>query len=114
VPVDRSYLTHQTGGPRGTVTREPVGTRPDQEVGPGIPREAEEIVDVVLAVADVDAAGWITEQFHSPPHVDQLADTFLVISRDPRRVDVFLEGTGSLELLAGLQRFALNLDRFGA
>ena len=63
--------------------------------------QAEQLVDVALAVTDMDASSWIAEQRRGLPHVVQPPDALLLLDRNPRRIDLLLERGGPLELLPG-------------
>ena len=62
---------------------------------------AEQLVDVGLPVADVDAPGRVAQLLRGPGQVVQPADALLLLDRDAGGVDAPLEGVGPLELLAG-------------
>ena len=62
---------------------------------------AEQLEDVALAVADVDAPGRVAQQLRGLPEVLQPADALLLLDRDAGGVDLPLQGVGPLELLAG-------------
>jgi putative transposase len=80
--------------------REPVGLHAHQETGLELLRQTEQLVDVALAIADMNAALGRTQQRHRLTQVLEPAVAFLRLDRHPGRVDVPLERPCSLELRA--------------
>jgi hypothetical protein len=78
---------------------EPVHGRAHQKVHARLPGGAEQLEDVGLAVADVDAPGRVAQQLGGQPHVLQPADALLVLDRDAGGVDALLQFVGPLNLL---------------
>src|SRR3954452_8588382 len=81
-----------------TITRTTVDAAPDDEVGAELLGRAEQLVDVALAITNVDAAGRRTEQGHGLAQVLQPADALLGLDGHARRIDLALERGGALEL----------------
>src|SRR4051812_33718133 len=96
--LDR-HLAHGVGDRARPVSREAVDATPDQEVRPELPGQAEQLVDVALAVADMDASSGVAEQRGGLAHVVQPPHALLALDRDARRIDLSLERVGALELL---------------
>nr|WP_247892731.1 hypothetical protein [Azospirillum baldaniorum] len=94
-------LIHHGVDGRIATKGEPIDAGPHQEMRAHLLSQAEQLVDVALAIANVDAASRIAEQFRGPAQVLQPADTLLLLDGNPRRVDLSLEGGGSLELGPG-------------
>ncbi|MCF6119329.1 hypothetical protein L2449_21020 [Mesorhizobium muleiense] len=59
---------------------------------------AEKLVDVALAITDVDASRGIAEQRDRLAHVLQPAEALLLFDGHPRRTDLLFERGGPLEL----------------
>src|SRR4051812_30457017 len=57
---------HYAGDCAAPITGQPVDTRAHQEMGACLARGAEELIDVILPVADIDAAPRVTEQRVGP------------------------------------------------
>src|SRR3954469_7025144 len=70
------------------VSREAVDATPDQEVRPELPGEAEQLVDVALAVADMDASSGVAQRRGGLAHVVQPPHALLALDRDARRIDL--------------------------
>ena len=94
-------LGHDRCHRAGAVLGQPVGTAPDEEVGVQLPCQTEQLPDVALAVADVNAACGIAQQFGGLAQVVQPAHALLALNRHARRIDLPPEGVGALELLPG-------------
>jgi site-specific DNA recombinase len=62
VPSLDRHLAHGVRDRARPVSREALDATPDQEVRPELPGQAEQLVDVALAVADVDASFRLAEQ----------------------------------------------------
>jgi hypothetical protein len=82
----------------GPVARQTIYARADDEMGAEVPGEAEQLVDVALAVADVDAASRVAEETHRPPEAVEPADALLSLDRHAGGVDHPLERRRSPEL----------------
>ena len=93
------HLVHLVGDGVVAIARQPVDAAPDDEVGAELLGGAEQLVDVALAVADMNAACGSTEQCHGLAQVLEPADALLVLDRHPRRIDLALERGRALELL---------------
>jgi len=61
---------------------------------------AKELVDVVLTIADVNAAARISNELRRLAHIRQPPDAFLALNGNTRRIDVTLERRCSLKLRA--------------
>src|SRR5512144_526565 len=95
------HLVHNAGDGGGTVNGEPVDAGPHQKVRSRLLGQAEQFVNVTLAIADANAAPRIAEQFGGSAQVFQPANALLLLNGDPRWVDLPLEGGRSLELRPG-------------
>ena len=73
----------------------------DQKMSAELHCCTEQLVNVALAIADMDTARRFAEQRRRLAQVFQPADALLVLDRNPRWVDFLLKGGGALELLAG-------------
>ena len=78
---------------------EAVDAAADQEVRAQVLRQAEELVDVALAVADVDAALRRADQLGGAAQVVEPADALLLVDRHAGRVDLPLQRRRALELV---------------
>ena len=58
---------------------------------------AEELVNIALPVADVDAAFWIVQKGRGLLHILQPADAFLLFNRHSRGIDFLLESVAANE-----------------
>src|SRR6266481_2009219 len=58
---------------------------------------AEELVNIALPVADVDAAFWIVQKGRGLLHILQPADAFLLFNRHSRGIDFLLESVATNE-----------------
>ncbi len=92
-------LVHRGGNRVITITRKTVDAAPDDEVGTELLGRAEQLVDVALAITNVDAACRRTEQGHGLAQVLKPADALLGLDGHARRIDLALERGGALELL---------------
>src|SRR4051794_39689925 len=91
------HLVHHAVDGRVAVAGEPVDTGSHYEMCSQLLGQAEQLVDIALAITDMDATSRIAEQRRGPAQVLQPADALLLLDEDPRRVDLPLEGGGSLE-----------------
>jgi hypothetical protein len=80
------------------ISSHPINAAPDREMRAEFMGGAEQLVNVALAVADMDAPGRIIEQRSCLAHVLQPANALLLFDGYPRRIDLLLERSGSLEL----------------
>ena len=78
---------------------EAVDAGADQEVRAQVLRQAEELVDVALAIADVDAALRRADQLGRAAQVVEPADALLLVDRHAGRVDLPLQRRRALELV---------------
>src|SRR5271157_2017141 len=62
---------------------------------------AEKLVDVALAITDMDASSWITQKFRGLLQIFQPSDAFLFLDGNSRRIDLFLKRGGPSEFLPG-------------
>src|SRR5271156_2931434 len=58
---------------------------------------AEELVNIALPVADVNAAFWIVQKGRRLLQVFQPADAFLLFNRHPRGIDFLLKSVAACE-----------------
>ena len=72
------HVAHFVGNGVVTVSRQPVDTRSDQEVGAEFLGRAEELVNVALAIADMDASGRVVEQHGGLAQVLQPAEALFL------------------------------------
>ncbi|MER9094744.1 hypothetical protein NKI34_27405 [Mesorhizobium sp. M0700] len=79
------------------VTRRAIDASPHQEMDAEFMGRAEKLVDVALAIADVDASRGIAEQRDRLAHILQPAEA-LLLDGHPHRIDLLFERGGSLEL----------------
>src|SRR3954471_21269184 len=94
-----THFIHLVGHRVMTITRTTVDAAPDDEVGAELLGRAEQLVDVALAITNVDAAGRRTEHGHGLAQVLQPAEALLGLDGHARRIDLALERGGALELL---------------
>ncbi len=91
-------LRHLVRDGAGPVAREPVDAGADNEVGAEFAREAEQLVDVALAVGDVDQAPRLAEELHRLAKAVEPTDALLALDRHAGRVDHPLERRRAFEL----------------
>ncbi|MNY37369.1 hypothetical protein D3C86_1719290 [compost metagenome] len=70
-----------------------------QEVSSELIGQAEQLVDVALAITDMHAALGLVDQGVRLAQVRQPLDAFLLFNRNTRRVDLAFQRAGALELL---------------
>src|SRR6266403_1526951 len=99
-PFDRN-LVHFIGDRVIAVSGQAVDTGPHQEMRSDLLCRAEEFVDITLAITDMDASTWITQQFHGLLQIVQPPDALLFVDWHARRIDLLFERSGPLELLPG-------------
>lgn len=80
------------------VARQSIDASPDKEMGAEFMGRTEELINVALAVADMDASRGCAEQGDRLAHVLKPAEALLLFDGHPCRVGLFLERGGSLEL----------------
>ena len=68
---------------------------------PGLLRRAKQFVDVALSIADMNAPARIIQKLRRLLEVFQPPNTFLLLDRNPRWIDLSLERERSLEFVAG-------------
>src|SRR5690606_2496839 len=91
-------LVHLGGDGMLAVASQPVDAAPDEEMRAEFMGGAEKLIDVALAIADMDTSRGIAEQRVRLAHVLQPAEALLLFDGHPRRIDFLLERSGSLEL----------------
>ena len=84
-----------------SIAGKPVNTGADQEMGAGGLGHTEQFVDVAFAVANMDAPCRITHQTCGLTKIFQPMDAFLLLDRNPGRIDLPLERGCSLEFVPG-------------
>src|SRR6266567_1110474 len=62
---------------------------------------AEKLVDVALAITDMNASSWIIQKRRGLLQIVQPSDAFLLLDGNARRVDLPLERGGPFEFLPG-------------
>src|SRR5882724_5652449 len=62
---------------------------------------AEKLVDVALAIIDMDASSRVTEKLGGLLDIFQPSDAFLLLDGNARRIDLLLERRGPFEFLPG-------------
>src|SRR5689334_6299078 len=82
---------HYAGDRAAPITGQPIDTGAHQKMRACLARDAEELIDVILSVANIDAAPRVTEQRAGLLQARQPADTLLLLDRHPRRVDMALQ-----------------------
>lgn len=80
--------------------RPAIGAGAEQEMSTGVARGTKQLVDIALAIRDVDAPRWLTQQRARVLKIEQPAQALLLRDRHPRGIDLPLQRVGSLELLA--------------
>ena len=99
-PLDRD-LIHLVGDRVISVSGQAVDTGPDQEMRSDLLGRTEKLVDVALAITDMDASSWITEKLRGLLQIFQPPNAFLLLDRNTRRIDLLLERGGPFEFLPG-------------
>lgn len=92
-------LAHLIGNRVPAVAGQPVDAGAHDEVRAEVVGQAEQLVDVALAITDMDAATRRAEQRRRSTQVLQPAETFLVLDRHAGRLDFALERIRAFELL---------------
>src|SRR5262249_45664889 len=65
----------------------------------GFPSRAEQLIDVALAIGDMNASSRITQELRRLLDVLQPSNAFLLLDGHPRRIDLLLERGSPFELL---------------
>src|SRR5688572_13016112 len=73
------------------ISGQAVDTDPDQEMRSDFLGRAEELVDVALAITDVDASSCVTERLRGLRDIFQPTDALLLLYGSARRIDLLLE-----------------------
>src|ERR671937_3269725 len=92
--LDR-HLVHDALHRVRPIAGKTVDAAPDQKMRAEFLGQAKQLVDVALAIADVDAPSRVAEQRGGPAHVVEPADALLALDRDAGRVDLPLQGGGA-------------------
>jgi len=92
-------IVHLIGDRMVSMPRQPVDAASDQKMRAQLLGRAEELVNIALAIANMDKPRRLAEQRYRLAHVFQPADALLVLDRHSRRIDLLLEGGSPLELL---------------
>ena len=67
----------------------------------GLSRGTKELIDVALAIANMDTTTRLPEQYARMLEVEQPPQALLLLNRHPRRVDFALQRIRALKLLPG-------------
>jgi hypothetical protein len=94
-------LFHFVGDRVIAISSQAVDAGPDQEMRSGFLGRAEKLVDIALAIADVDASSRVTEKLRGLLDILQPPDAFLLLDWNARRIDLLLERGGPFEFLSG-------------
>jgi hypothetical protein len=86
-PFDRDLL-HFVCDRVIPVSSQAVDAGPDQEMRSGFLRRAEKLVNVALAITDMDASSRITEKLRGLLDIFQPPDAFLLLDGNARRITV--------------------------
>src|SRR5712691_7538032 len=81
------------------VSSQAIDTCPDQKMRSDLLCGAEKLVDVALAITNMDASSRITQKLSGLLQIFQPADAFLFLDGNSRRIDLFLERGGPFEFL---------------
>jgi hypothetical protein len=76
-------------------TSQAIDAGSDQEMSSDLLARAEQLIDIALAIADMDASPWIVQQSRGLPEIFQPPSCFLLFDRNACRVDLPLERGGS-------------------
>jgi hypothetical protein len=68
-------------------------------MGSGLLGRAEQLINIALAITDVDALSWIIQQPCGLPEIFQPPNAFLLFDRNACGVDLPLERRGSFKLV---------------
>src|SRR5215470_19652471 len=98
-------LFHFVGDRVIAISSQAVDAGPDQEMRSGFLGRAEKLVDIALAIADVDASSRVTEKLRGLLDILQPPDAFLLLDWNARRIDLLLERGGPFELFCTTRRF---------
>lgn len=93
------HLVRFVGDRMLAVSRQPIDAASDKEMSAEFMGGAEELVDVALAIADMDASGGVAKQRHGLAHVLQPAEALLLFDGNPRRIDLLFKSGCPLEPL---------------
>ena len=83
------------------VVGEPIDAAAHEKMGSRRTGRTEKLVDIVFTITDLDKPIGAPQARAGLIHVLQPADALLLFDRDARRIDLPLEGVGSLELRSG-------------
>jgi hypothetical protein len=76
-------------------TSQAIDAGSDQEMSSDLLARAEQLIDIALAIADMDASPWIAQKCRGLPEIFQPPNCFLLFDRNACRVDLPLERGGS-------------------
>ncbi len=95
------HLVHGCEDRPGAVIRPPVDAAAHEKVRAEFVRRDEQLIDVALAITDVDASRRIGSKYGCLVHVLEPTEALFLLDRHPRRVDMPLEGARAFEAGAG-------------
>src|SRR5665213_3143689 len=96
---DREF-GHLVGNRICTFSSQSINAGAYEKVGAKLQRRAEELVDVVFSIADMDTTAGIADKLQRLLHIGKPADAFFALDRHAGRVNVALERGCSLKLRA--------------
>lgn len=94
------HLRHHFPNGCVAILRQAFDTPPYQELGSEFPSQTVEFIDVAFPITDMRAALVRTHQFCRHAQIIKPAHAFLLLNRNPRRIDLALKRKGSLERAA--------------
>src|SRR5487761_1616247 len=88
--VDRDFV-HGVGNCMTAFPGKPVNAGSNQEMRSNLLGQAEQLVNVALAIANMNTSFGYSEKVRRLPQILQPADALLLLDRNPRRVDLSLQ-----------------------
>lgn len=82
------------------VPGKPINAGSHQEMRSNLLGQTEQLINVALAIADMNASSGCSEKVGRLPQIFQPTDTLLLFDRNPCRIDLALQRRRPLELLA--------------
>ncbi|MET4046104.1 hypothetical protein ABIC03_007843 [Bradyrhizobium sp. RT6a] len=96
-------LVHFVGDRMITIPSQAVKASPDHEMRSSFSSRAEQLIDVALAITDMDASFRIAQQLCGLPDIVQPPNALLLLDGNARRIDLLLKRGSPFEFLPSLE-----------
>src|SRR6266702_6400152 len=94
-------LVHFVGDRVISIPGQTVNASPNHEMRSSFPGRAEQLIDVALAITDMDASSRIAQQLCGLTDIVQPPNALLLLDGNARRIDLLLKRGSPLEFLPG-------------